>query len=160
PLSENETFKNILISLDDPFLGVLVGLGLTTILQSSSASIGLLQALASQGLIDIEIAFPILFGDNIGTTTTALISSVGTNKTAKRAAVIHFLFNLIGTIIFMTILRWPIEAVVTRISPNDIRRQIANAHTLFNIVNVAIQLPFAGLLVKAANKLVPGEEGE
>lgn len=160
PLVGNPVFSKIIIGLKDPFLGVLVGLGLTTILQSSSASIGLLQALASQRLIDIEIAFPILFGDNIGTTTTALISSVGTNKTAKRAAVIHFLFNLIGTIIFMTILRWPIEAVVTRISPNDIRRQIANAHTLFNIVNVAIQLPFAGLLVKAANKLVPGEEGE
>ncbi|HLR35994.1 MAG TPA: Na/Pi cotransporter family protein [Tissierellales bacterium] len=157
PLSENETFKNILISLDDPFLGVLVGLGLTTILQSSSASIGLLQALASQGLININIAFPILFGDNIGTTTTALISSVGTNKTAKRAAIIHFLFNLIGTIIFMTLLRVPIQVLVTYITPNNIQRQIANAHTLFNILNVAIQFPFANLLVKAATKLVPGD---
>ena len=160
PLVGNPTFSNIMISLKDPFLGVLVGMGLTTILQSSSASIGLLQALASQGLISIDIAFPILFGDNIGTTTTALISSVGTNKTAKRAAIIHFLFNLIGTILFTTILRVPIEAIVMKISPNDIQRQIANAHTLFNIVNVLVQLPFAGLLVKAANKLVPGDEGE
>lgn len=160
PLAGNPVFKNIIIRLNDPFLGILVGLGLTTIVQSSSASIGLLQALASEGLVSLNIAFPILFGDNIGTTTTALISSVGANKTAKRAAVIHFLFNLIGTIIFMTILRKPVEAIVLRVSPNDIQRQIANAHTLFNIVNVAIQLPFAGLLVKAANKLVPGDDEE
>jgi len=160
PLAGNPIFSNIMVSLKDPFLGILVGLGLTTILQSSSASIGLLQALASQGLIGLDIAFPILFGDNIGTTTTALISSVGTNKTAKRAAVIHFLFNLIGTIIFMTLLRKPIESIVLRVSPNDIQRQIANAHTLFNILNVAIQLPFARLLVKAAMKLVPGDVEE
>lgn len=149
PLAGNPIFSNIMVSLEDPFLGILVGLGLTTIVQSSSASIGLLQALASQGLIGLDIAFPILFGDNIGTTTTALISSVGTNKTAKRAAVIHFLFNLMGTIIFMTLLRRPIENIVLKISPNDIQRQIANAHTLFNLINVAIQLPFARLLVKA-----------
>ncbi len=160
PLAGNPRFASIMIGLKDPFLGVLVGMGLTTILQSSSASIGLLQALASQGLISLDIAFPLLFGDNIGTTTTALISSIGTNKTAKRAAVIHFLFNLVGTIVFMTILRKPVEAVVLKISPNSIQRQIANAHTLFNIVNVLIQIPFAGLLVKAAEKLVPGEDGE
>ncbi len=160
PLAGNPAFANIMTGLKDPFLGVLVGMGLTTIVQSSSASIGLLQALASQGLISLDIAFPILFGDNIGTTTTALISSIGTNKTAKRAAIIHFLFNLIGTIVFMTVLRVPVEAIVLKISPNNIQRQIANAHTIFNIVNVLIQLPFAGLLVKAAEKLVPGEDGE
>lgn len=160
PLASSPVFKKIMISLTDPFLGILVGLGLTTIVQSSSASIGLLQALASQGLVGLNVAFPILFGDNIGTTTTALISSIGTNKTAKRAAVIHFLFNLIGTIIFMTILRVPVEAIVLKLSPNDVQRQIANAHTLFNLINVIIQLPFAGLLVKAANKLVPGEDEE
>ncbi|NLV75914.1 MAG: Na/Pi cotransporter family protein [Tissierellia bacterium] len=160
PLAGSPVFKNILISLKDPFLGILVGLGLTTIVQSSSASIGLLQALASQGLISLDIAFPILFGDNIGTTTTALISSIGTNKTAKRAAVIHFLFNFIGTIIFITILKKPVEAIVLKISPGDIQRQIANAHTLFNLVNIIIQLPFAGLLVKIAKKIVPGDEEE
>ena len=83
PLADNPVFSNIMIRLEDPFLGILVGLGLTTLIQSSSASIGLLQALASQGLININIAFPILFGDNIGTTTTAMISSIGANKTAK-----------------------------------------------------------------------------
>ena len=160
PLANNPVFTSILSGLRDPVLGILVGLGLTTILQSSSASIGLLQALASQGLVDMQIAFPILFGDNIGTTTTALISSIGTNKTAKRAAVMHFIFNAMGTLIFMFGLRYPIEAIVTRLTPFDVQRQIANAHTLFNLVNVVIQLPFANLLVKMATKLVPGEVEE
>lgn len=156
PLAQFPAFSNIMTSLNNPVLGMLVGLGLTTLVQSSSASIGLLQALAGQGLISINIAFPILFGDNIGTTTTAMISSIGASKTAKRAAVIHFLFNAIGTIIFMTVLRIPVQELVLRISPNDIQRQIANAHTLFNVVNVLIQFPFASLLVKAAERLVPG----
>jgi phosphate:Na+ symporter len=160
PLAEEPAFADIMASLNNPVLGMLVGLGLTTIVQSSSASIGLLQALAGQGLININIAFPILFGDNIGTTTTAMISSIGANRTAKRAAIIHFLFNFIGTIIFMTILRVPVQAIVLRISPNDIQRQIANAHTLFNIVNVLIQLPFARLLVRAAEKIVPGSDAK
>lgn len=157
PLAENPKFASIMANLNDPFLGVLVGLGLTTILQSSSASIGLLQALAGQGLININMAFPILFGDNIGTTTTALLSSIGTNKTAKRAAIIHLLFNLIGTIVFMTVLRIPVQALVTKLNPGNIQRQIANAHTIFNLTNVVIQFPFANLLVKIANKFVPGE---
>ncbi len=158
PLAGNPVFSNIMTSLNNPFLGVLVGFGLTTLIQSSSASIGLLQALASSGLISLDIAFPILFGDNIGTTTTALISSVGANKTAKRAAIIHFLFNLIGTIIFILILRAPIESIVLRVSPNQVQRQIANAHTLFNMINTIILFPFASLLVKAAEKLVPGKD--
>lgn len=159
PLADSPVFSNLIIGLNNnPILGMLVGLILTTVVQSSSASIGLLQALAGQGLIGINIAFPILFGENIGTTTTGLISSIGANKTAKKAAIIHFLFNLIGTLIFMFILKIPIEKAVVYISPDNIPRQIANAHTLFNIINVLIQLPFAGLLVKAANRLVPGED--
>lgn len=158
PLTESVTFRNIIVNLNDPFIGVLVGLGLTTILQSSSASIGLLQALGAQGLINLNMAFPILFGDNIGTTTTTLISSIGTNITAKRAAVIHFLFNLIGAIIFMTVLKRPVNYLVLKISPNNVQRQIANAHTIFNLLNVVIQIPFAGLLVKAAKRIIPGDE--
>ena len=158
PLADLPAFSNIMVSLENPVLAMLVGLGLTTIVQSSSASIGLLQALAGQGLLNINVAFPILFGDNIGTTTTAMISSVGANKTAKRAAIIHFLFNLVGTIIFMTVLKTPIQNIVTKLSPNDVQRQIANAHTLFNLINVLIQLPFAGLLVKAAKAIVPGDD--
>ncbi|MFA5523985.1 MAG: Na/Pi cotransporter family protein [Tissierellales bacterium] len=160
PLADSPVFSDIITSLKNPFLGILVGFGLTTIVQSSSASIGLLLALASQGLITIDIALPILFGENIGTTTTALISSIGANKTAKRAALMHFLFNVIGTLIFMFVLSNPIEALVMRFSPNNIQRQIANAHSLFNIINVVIQFPFAGLLVLAAKKLISGEDEE
>jgi len=158
PLADMPVFTNIMISLKNPVLGMLVGLGLTAIIQSSSASVGLLQALAGQGLIQMDVAFPILFGQNIGTTTTALISSIGANKTAKRAAVLHFLFNLIGTILFMTLLRAPIEVAVMKISPFDVKRQIANAHTFFNIINVIIQLPFVNLLVKIAQAIVPGDD--
>ena len=102
------------------------------------------------------MAFPILFGDNIGTTTTSLISSIGANKTAKRAAVMHFLFNVFGTIIFILILRIPVQNFVEYLTPGDVRRQIANSHTLFNIINVIFQFPFARYLVLAAEKLVPG----
>ena len=115
-------------------MGILVGLGLTTLIQSSSASIGLLQALAFQGLININIAFPILFGDNIGTTTTAMISSIGANKTAKGLQLYTFYLILLVPLYLLTILRNPIEAIVLKISPNDIQRQIANAHTLFNLI--------------------------
>jgi phosphate:Na+ symporter len=160
PLSKSQTFSDILKSLNNPFLGILVGFGLTTIVQSSSASIGLLLALASQGFITIDMAFPILFGDNIGTTTTALLSSIGASKTAKKAALMHFLFNLVGTILFMVVLKYPIQELVRYLSPNDIQRQIANAHTFFNLTNVFIQFPFAGFLVIAANKLIKGDDDE
>src|SRR5690606_31305405 len=117
PLAELPAFTNIIMSLNNPVMGMLVGLGLTTIVQSSSASVGLLQALAGQGFVNMNMAFPILFGENIGTTTTALISSIGASRTAKRAAMIHLLMKVIGTLIFMTLLRYPIEAFVTRITP-------------------------------------------
>lgn len=158
PLSKEPWFRNIILNLNNPFIGVLAGLFLTTIIQSSSASIGLLEVLAMQGAINMNQAFGILFGDNIGTTTTAMLSSIGATKNAKRAAFIHFLFNLIGTIIFMTVLRWPVEKIVEYISPGNVQRQIANAHTLFNLVNVIIQFPFAGLLVKLSQKIIKGED--
>jgi len=161
PLAKSQVFNDMMTSLtNNPLLGILVGFGLTTIVQSSSASIGLLLALASQGFISIDIALPILFGDNIGTTTTALLSSIGAGKTAKRAALMHFLFNVFGTIIFMIALQYPIKALVLRLSPDDIQRQIANAHTFFNLTNVIIQFPFAGLIVLAAEKLIPGKDEE
>lgn len=158
PLSELPIFADFIVRLENPVLGAITGIILTTVLQSSSASIGLLQALASQGLIGINIAFPILFGENIGTTTTALISSIGASVAAKRAALIHFLFNVIGTIVFMTILRKPVEWLVLMISPNKVQSQIANAHTLFNIINVIIQYPFIDSLVRLVERLIPDKE--
>lgn len=160
PLREFEGFRTTLASFGggtpkDTFLGVLAGFGLTAIIQSSSASIGILIALASQGLLPIESALPILFGENIGTCVTALLSSIGANKIAKRAALMHFLFNVMGTLIFVTFLSGPILHFVTAVSPGDIARQIANTHSLFNIINVCIQLPFAGILVFLVTKIIP-----
>lgn len=165
PLREFEGFKTMLASFGggtpkDTFLGILAGFGLTAIIQSSSASIGILIALASQGLLPMEAALPILFGDNIGTCVTALLSSIGANKTAKRAALMHLLFNIIGTLIFVFVLSKPILHFVVQATPDDVARQIANTHSLFNIINMIIQLPFAGALVFLATKLIPDKAGE
>lgn len=158
PLSANPIFMEIMSKLENPVLAMFTGFALTTLVQSSSASIGILQALAAQNLVSINIAFPILFGENIGTTTTALISSIGANKNAKRAALMHFFFNVFGTLIFMLALQYPIQEFVVRASPFNVQRQIANAHTLFNLINVVIQAPFAGYLVKLVKIIIPGEE--
>ncbi|MGO3167785.1 Na/Pi cotransporter family protein, partial [Senegalia sp. (in: firmicutes)] len=159
PLQESQVFVDILSNLNNPALGLLAGFGLTVAVQSSSASMGLLLALASQDLITLQMALPILYGENIGTCTTALLSSIGASKTAKRAAIMHLLFNIIGTLLFMLVLHIPIEYIVERIS-DDPQRRIANAHTIFNITNVLIQLPFAGFIVIAAQKLVRGKDEE
>jgi phosphate:Na+ symporter len=161
PLREIQAFNDAMVDLShNPVLGVLVGFVLTFLVQSSSASIGMLIALASQGLLPLSAAIPILYGDNIGTCTTALISSIGTNKNARRAAVIHLAFNIIGTIIFMTALTIPIKHIVETMNPGDIARQIANTHTLFNVLNVLIQLPFSFLLVKIAMLIIPDKGDE
>lgn len=156
PLGELPFFQTLLTGLNNPIAGLIVGFAMTTIIQSSSAAIGILQALSAQGLT-IGMAVPILCGDNIGTTTTALLSSVGASKTAKRAAVIHFLFNLIGTVLFILVLRFPVEKLVFALTPDNASRQIANAHTLFNVINVLVQLPFYKFLVRAAERIVPGD---
>ncbi len=156
PLREIEAFQNMLISFGtNPILGIFVGFMLTLLLQSSSASIGILVALAVEGVLPLESALPILYGDNIGTCTTALLSSIGASKNAQRAAIMHLTFNVIGTIIFVAFLNGPIIYVVTQLDPGVVSRQIANAHTLFNVTNVIIQLPFSALIVKLAEKLVP-----
>lgn len=161
PLRELEAFNTMMVSLSHhPVLGVLVGFALTFIVQSSSASIGMLIALASQGILPLAAALPILYGDNIGTCTTALLSSIGASKNAKRAAIIHLAFNTVGTILFIVVLSRPITAIVTMWDPTDVGRQIANAHTMFNLINVAVQFPFAFFLVKVAMWLVPEKANE
>lgn len=158
PLSNIYWFKNGVLILNNPYLGMPIEIVLTTIVQSSSASIGLLEALGKTGLINMNQAFPLLFGSNIGTTTTALISSMGAGKNAKRAAFIHFLFNFIGTVIFMLFLRIPVQRFVVWATPGDVAKQIANSHTLFNFINIIIQFPFSNLLVKASYFFVKGED--
>ncbi len=154
PLSEYPVIKSILASIaNKPILALIAGFLMTTCLQSSSASMGILMALASQGLMPLYGALPILYGDNIGSCTTSILSSIGTNKNAKRAALMHLCFNLIGTLLFMFILSKPITMIVTRLNPTDISRQIANSHTL---------LPFSKYIVKLAMLIIPdkGEEKE
>lgn len=158
PLEESQIFIDILSNFNNPLIGILAGFGITALLQSSSATTGLLLAVAGSGLITVEMAFPIIFGQNIGTCVTAMISSIGANKTARRAAVMHLLFNLIGTAIFLIVLRKPVESIVFMITPTGIERQIANAHTLFNVINVAIMYPFANQIVKASKRIMRGED--
>ncbi|KAB3530232.1 Na/Pi cotransporter family protein [Alkaliphilus serpentinus] len=159
PLRESAFFKDMFISFgENQFYGILAGFLITVAVQSSSASTGILLALATQGLIPITAGLPILFGINIGTTTTAIISSIGANRTAKRAAAVHFMFNVVGTLVFIIFLQRPLFEIITRIDPTDIPRQIANAHTIFNITNTLIMLPFAKLLVYLSKKIIPGEE--
>ena len=162
PLTESALFEQILLTVGhNMFLGILAGALLTAVLQSSSATTGILVALATAGAIDIRIALPIIFGCNIGTCITAMIATVGTNKTAHKAAMLHLIFNLGGTILFIPVLATGILGdIVEKISSGDVSRQIANAHTVFNLVNTAIMLPLTGTLIKIVNKIIPGEDEE
>ncbi|CEQ23529.1 sodium:phosphate symporter [[Clostridium] sordellii] len=161
PLSQYEGFRSLLASLaNHPLLALLAGFAMTTCLQSSSASMGILIALSSQGLMPLAGALPILYGDNIGSCTTSLISSVGANKNAKRAALMHLCFNVIGTMLFMIVLNKPISMIVTYLDPTDTARQIANSHTLFNIINVILLLPFSKYIVKLVILLIPDKKDE
>jgi phosphate:Na+ symporter len=162
PLETNPNFTGLMTSFDNPFLGIIVGFVMTAILQSSSATTGLLIAVATTGLITFEQAYPIVYGQNIGTCVTALLSSIGANKTAKRAAVIHLLFNVSGTLLFMLFLRIPVQWLVYEIVPSYVPKQIAAGHIFFNVINVVLLFPFANLLVKASEFIVrkDGQEEE
>ncbi|WP_270646659.1 Na/Pi cotransporter family protein [Paeniclostridium hominis] len=161
PLAEYKGFTDAFVAFGNkPILGILLGFGITAIVQSSSASMGMLLALASQGLIPLTAALPILYGENIGTCVTSLISSIGASINARRAALMHLVFNVIGTIVFMLILTKPITMMVQYLNPEDVSRQIANAHTLFNVINVILLLPFSKYIVKLTMKLMPEKECE
>jgi phosphate:Na+ symporter len=140
----------------NPILGVLAGMVLTAIIQSSSASVGILQALSSTGQITFGAAVPIIMGQNIGTCVTALLSSIGTNRNARRTTVIHISFNVIGTVIFTTLcLVTPLIAFMENLTPTNPSAQIANLHTIFNVVTSLLLIPFGGLLTLLAEKLLP-----
>ncbi|MDY6401944.1 MAG: Na/Pi cotransporter family protein [Synergistales bacterium] len=139
----------------NPLTGVLTGMILTILIQSSAATIGLVMAIAanSNGLIGLDAAIPIILGDNIGTTFTAIVAAMGATRPAKQAAAAHVLFNLIGTVIFL--LAFPLYREIVVWSSPDIGRQIANAHTIFNILNTIIFFPFVSLLAKLISTLIP-----
>lgn len=160
PLQENQEFLNLLVKFTNPYLGLFVGFVMTAILQSSSATTGLLIAVAAGGGISLSMAYPIVFGQNIGTCVTAMLSSIGANKTAKRTAIIHLLFNIFGSIIFLFALRFPVEWLILKIVPSNVPQQIATGHILFNIVNVMILFPFSNMLVKASELIIRGKDKE
>jgi phosphate:Na+ symporter len=178
PLAKSAFFADMMINLGkQPILGVFTGTLMTVVIQSSSATIGVLQTLASQHvvvngvvqpLIPLTSAIPVLFGDNIGTTITAILASIGTNKAAKRAAAAHSLFNIFGCVIFLSLMPF-FAKLVAAISPHanpaagitaadTISRQIANAHTAFNSINTLVWLPFVGFLAYVVTKFIPGED--
>lgn len=172
PLAASPIFADMMLSVQSiPVLGVILGTGMTVLVQSSSATIAVLQNMAAQAgpdgvssIIGLQGALPILFGDNIGTTITALLATVGASINAKRTALAHTIFNLSGTLIFIWFIPY-FAKFVQYISPKGpeievIARQIANAHTTFNIINTLIWLPLIWLLAKIVTKLLPGEEKE
>lgn len=162
PLRDSEGFMNFIVAVSEsplrPLFGILLGIIMTAILQSSSASVGVLQTLAMQGLVPLKFSVFVLYGQNIGTCLTTLITTVGAKKNSKRAAVIHLLFNVIGTVIFIFLsiftpyVSW-IEAIT-----NDPMTQIALSHIVFNIVSTVVMFPFAKLLVKLSCLIVPGSD--
>lgn len=162
PLRDSAGFMNFIVTVSEsplrPLFGIILGIVMTAVLQSSSASVGVLQTLAMQGLVPLKFSVFVLFGQNIGTCLTALFSTVGAKKNSKRAAVIHLLFNVIGTGIFILIaLLTPYVEWIEKLSP-DPMAQIAISHIVFNIVSTVIMFPFAKALVKLSCLLVPGKD--
>ncbi|XTP56869.1 Na/Pi cotransporter family protein [Niallia sp. Krafla_26] len=161
PLRSLEAFHELTVSMsNEPILGVVIGTIFTLIVQSSSATIGILQELFAQGAIDLNAALPVLFGDNIGTTITAVIASIGASISARRAAGVHVLFNLLGTIIFLIFLV-PFTSFISYLQGAlDLNpaMAIAFAHGTFNVSNTIIQFPFIGVLAWLVTKIIPGED--
>lgn len=172
PLRENHEFINMVSHFGtNPVLGVLVGTAMTVLVQSSSATIGILMSLAAVGVVNYSVAIPVLLGDNIGTTVTALLSSIGTSKSAKRAAFVHLIFNVLGASCFLIAFYivpdlpgklhdffiWTSNVFDYNLG---IQRLIANTHTLFNVANTIIWLPFVSFLAAIVKRIIPGEEKE
>lgn len=161
PLRESAAFVNMMTKFSNPVLGILAGAVFTAVIQSSSASVGILQALASNGLIGLPSAVFVLFGQNIGTCITAVLASIGTTRNAKRTTIIHLTFNIIGTVLFTVVcVLTPLTALVESWTPSNVSAQIANMHTLFNIVTSILLIPFGNYLAAFAEKALPDKEEE
>ena len=161
PLSELQAFRDAFASLENPVLGILVGAVVTALLQSSSASVGILQAVSSTGVLTFAAAFPIIMGQNIGTCSTSVLSSIGATKNAKRAAMVHLYFNLIGTILFLAVVYILKACGVLGFWYDTMNMgSIANFHTLFNISVTAFFIPFHKLLEKLALITIRSKEDE
>lgn len=159
PLRDSPQFVSLMTSFKNPLLGILAGALFTAVIQSSSASIGILQALALSGVIGLDSAIYVLFGQNIGTCITAVIASIGANRNAKRTTIIHLLFNIIGTIIFASFcVVTPFVSFMQSLTPDNPAAQIANVHTIFNISTTLILLPFGTYLAKLAVLILPDKK--
>jgi len=161
PLAESEEFKQILILFSNPIIGVIVGAVFTAVIQSSSASVGILQAFALTGSLRFGAAVPIIMGQNIGTCITSVVSSLGANKNAKRVSIIHIYFNIIGTIIFMVVF-YSLDAILNFafIDENIKVHEIALVHSIFNISTTILLIPFTKLLEKLAYLTLPDKKAE
>lgn len=160
PYRESQVFIDMFLVLGkNPLLGVFAGFAVTAVIQSSSASVGILQTLAASGLVPWNAAVYIILGQNIGTTVTAMLSSIGANKTAKRAAIIHLMFNIIGTVIFTALMVVYFKFINQVLGQTIISQtEISIFHTFFNIGNTLLLFPFAKLLVKVSEKIIPGQD--
>lgn len=159
PLRESALFISMITRFANPAIGILVGALFTALIQSSSASLGILQALARSGVIGLQGSVFVLFGQNIGTCITAVLASIGTSREAKQTTIIHLSFNIIGTILFTTIcILTPLTTLVEGWTPGNAPQQIANMHTLFNVVTTIVLLPFGTYLADFAQRILPGEK--
>lgn len=159
PLQDVQWFRDAMVSFRNPLIGIAVGALFTALVQSSSASIGVLQAMALQGLIGLDSAVYVLCGQNIGCTIAAILAAVGGNKGAKRTALVHLLFNVTGTILFVIVCQLtPFISWVEALTPTNGAAQIANAHTIFNVATTLLLLPASNVLAKIAIKLIPGKD--
>lgn len=160
-LRDSELFVKIITEFSNPFIGILAGTVFTAIIQSSSASVGILQALAMSGVIGLENGIYVLFGFTIGTCVTAVIASLGTSVNAKRTTIIHLMFNIFGTLIFLIICELvPFTTWFVNMFPTNPSAQIANAHLVYKVVTTIILLPFSNQLVKLATIILPDKENE
>lgn len=160
PISNLQIFNDFISVIGkNHFLGVLVGLTMTAILQSSSATTGILVALANSGNIDMNVAFPIILGCNIGTCVTAILAGLTANGTAKKAALLHLLFNIFGTVLFLPFSD-KVVTFVNYLTPDNVARQVANAHTIFNVVITIFILPISKYFVMLVNHILPDDEGK
>ncbi|NLT13481.1 MAG: Na/Pi cotransporter family protein, partial [Clostridiales bacterium] len=157
PLRENEAFRSFLVNFKSPLIGILIGAVFTAIIQSSSASVGILQAMALMGLIGLDSAVYVVLGQNIGTCVTAILAAVGTSTNSKRAAGIHLVFNIAGSTIYLLLLTiFPaIISWIQSLSPDNVTRQIANFHTVFNVSVTILLFPLARQMVKLVSLIIP-----
>ena len=161
PLREVPAFVNMMATLSNPILGILFGTVFTALIQSSAASVGILQTLAAAGVVQFSSSVYILFGQNIGTCITAVLASIGANRDAKRTTLIHLMFNIIGTTVFTIVcIMIPFTSWVAAFTPSNPAAQIANVHTLFNLVTTLLLLPFGSQLARLSEKLLPDRPGK